>query len=232
MDWTQVIKLGAGVSAFVHWAISGGAKLSILKTLGRNVLCVVGAQRSLAVCWRCSHSSICISIASEQMLHSYKPTLWALLWKQCGTYESFLDPWNVLQEASGRACSDRMGAERTVQSCDCPILPQRRGRSTAVWSSLSGLSVLITITGAKQRIQRRHRTQGSRTQRLWSWPLFTKTNSKVKSQLRQGKLCFLPTSQLESTFTEKEKKQMPESDTSQENKNGKKVALECDWESH
>lgn len=42
MDWTQVIKLGAGVSAFVHWAISGGAKLSILKTLGRNVLCCSG----------------------------------------------------------------------------------------------------------------------------------------------------------------------------------------------
>lgn len=54
----------------------------------------------------------------------------------------------------------------------------------------------------------------------------------MKSQLRQGKLRFLPTSQLESPFTEKEKKQVPESDTSQENKNGKKVALECDWESH
>lgn len=113
-----------------------------------------------------------------------------------------------------------------------PSCHRGAGAAQPCEASLSGLSVLITITCAKQRIQRRHRTQVSRTQRLWSWPLFKKTNSKVKSQLRQGKLCFLPTSQLESTFTEKEKKQMPESDTSQENKNGKKVALECDWESH
>lgn len=167
------------------------------------------------------------------MLHSYKHTLWALLWKQCGTYESFLDPWNVLQEASGRACSGRMGAERTCSPESVPSCHRSTGAAQRCEASLRAASSCLSPSHLLSRGFREDTELRSAEHEGYEvGPCSRKQTLKWIPSYGAGKLCFLPTSQLESTFTEKEKKQMPESDTSQEDKNGKKGALECDWESH